>query len=66
MFANLLLAGLGILVLLPLLAYAGGLRKTDALVYTPTRKEFSVWPFVLLLTAIVVYFLATALSQFIG
>jgi hypothetical protein len=66
MLTNFLLAGLGTLLLLPLLRYAGGLRKTGALVYTPTRREHIVWPFVILLAAAVVYCLATALSQFIG
>ncbi len=66
MRTNLLLAGLGTLVLLPLLAYAGSLRKTDDLFYTPTKKERLVWPFVILLAAVVAYFLAAALRQFMG
>lgn len=63
MLTNLLLAALGTLVLLPLLVYAGGLRKTDALMYTPTKKERIVWPLVILLAAAIVYCLATALSR---
>jgi hypothetical protein len=65
MLAYLLLAGLGLLIFLPLLAHAGSLRKTDALKYTPTKREHVVWPFVVLLAAAIVYCLYNALAIFL-
>ncbi len=66
MLIRFLLAGLGTLLLLPLLAYAGGLRKTAAFFYEPTPREGVAWAVAQLLAGAVAYCLGTALQQLLG
>lgn len=65
MLIRFLLAGLGMLALVPLLLYAGGLHQKDDFFYTPTSREGTAWVVALLLAGAVAYCLCTALQQFL-